>query len=301
MPLLLVTGYPSCGKSTIVGRIQEFLSSKGKETVIIREDDYPSFCRDHYGTSTKEMEQRSFLRSSVQKCLNQNTIVICDCLNYIKGYRYELFLVAKQCKTTFAVLYCHAKESTCKWLNEQKEEGTRYKGATITDLISRYEKPDPRNRWDSPLYEVEVGKSEKPSSVDAPEDMNVDLEHRSPNFVDIPLIDIFSWMCEGKALNQNKSTEVVPLAPINFLHELDRITQEVASEIVQRQKSVGVGQHILVTAAESGDDKVLVKRHRTLAELTRLRRQFISISKSNPVESRAKVASLFIHYLNSSP
>uniref|UniRef100_A0A183GMJ8 Protein KTI12 homolog n=1 Tax=Heligmosomoides polygyrus TaxID=6339 RepID=A0A183GMJ8_HELPZ len=186
-------------------------------------------------------------------------------LNYIERHRYELFLVAKQCKTTFAVLYCHAKESTCKWLNKQKEEGTRYKGATISVLISRYEKPDPRNRWDSPLYKVEVGKSEKPSSVDAPEDMNVDLEHRSPNFVDIPLTDIFSWMCE-------------------------------------RQKSIGDGQHILVTAAESGDDKVLVKRHRTLAEeLKRLRRQFINISKSNPVESRAKVASLFIHYLNSSP
>ncbi|VDP60574.1 unnamed protein product [Heligmosomoides polygyrus] len=145
------------------------------------------------------MEQRSFLRSSDQKCLNQNTIVICDCLNYIKGYRYELFLVAKQCKTTFAVLYCHVKESTCKWLNEQKE-GTRYKGATISDLIFRYEKPDPRNRWDSPLYKVEVGKSEKPSSVDAPEDMSVDLEHQSPNFVEIPLTEIFSWMCEVTAV-----------------------------------------------------------------------------------------------------
>ncbi|KAK5972249.1 Chromatin associated protein KTI12 [Trichostrongylus colubriformis] len=250
MPFLLVTGHPASGKSTIVERIQEYFLSKGREVVIVRDDDYPSFSRDDYGNSVKEKEQRSFLRSCVQKSLTQNNVVICDGLNYIKGYRYELFLIGKLCKTTFAVIYCHAEESVCKCPEE------------------------------------------------APDDMHLDLEHPSPKFVDIPLSEIFSWMCEGKALTQNQSTQVVPTAPINFLHEIDRVTQEVTSEIIQGQRNAVVGHHIVVTAFDPDPNKVIVKRPRTLAELTRLRRQFISMSKSSPIDSKSKIASLFIHYLN---
>ncbi|WKY05787.1 hypothetical protein Q1695_006191 [Nippostrongylus brasiliensis] len=299
MPFLLVTGYPSCGKSTIVDRIQEYFAGKGKETIRVRDDDYPHFYRNDYGNATKEKDQRSYLRSCVQKHLNGSTIVICDGLNYIKGYRYELFLIGKLCKTTFAVVHCQADESTCIWLNQQKEESSRYSEETISDLISRYEKPDPRNRWDSPLYEIHIGKSERPFNEDAVDDMSVDLEHPSPRFVDIPLTDIYDWLCEGKALQQNQSTQVVPLAPINFLHELDRVTQEVVAEIIDAQRLVGIGQHVLVTNSEPDQNKVIVKRYRTLAEFTRLRRQFINISKTKPIDSRCKIASLFIHYLNS--
>ncbi|KAK6050097.1 chromatin associated protein KTI12, partial [Cooperia oncophora] len=246
----------------------------------------------------QEKDQRSFLRSCIQKNLTQNTIVICDGLNYIKGYRYELFLIGKLCKTTFAVLHCHADESTCKWLNEQKSEDSRYTESILSELIMRYEKPDPRNRWDSPLYELKIGRSER-SPEEAPDDMGIDLEHPSPKFVDIPFSDIFSWMCEGKALTQNQSTQVVPIAPINFLHELDRVTQEVTNEIIQGQRNAVVGQHIIITAHEPDPNKVAIKKPRTLAELTRLRRQFINMSKTNPIDSKSKIASLFIHYLNS--
>ncbi|VDM79737.1 unnamed protein product [Strongylus vulgaris] len=161
MPLLLVTGYPSCGKTTIVQRIYDYFGKKGKEVVIVCDDDYPTLSRDDYGNATKEKELRSYVRSSLQKSLNKDTIVICDALNYIKGYRYELFLIAKLCKTTYAVLYCHATEETCKWLNQHKEERLKYNDDIISELITRYEKPDPRNRWDSPLFEINVGKSEK--------------------------------------------------------------------------------------------------------------------------------------------
>ncbi|KAK5966868.1 Chromatin associated protein KTI12 [Trichostrongylus colubriformis] len=297
MPFLLVTGHPASGKSTIVERIQEYFLSKGKEVVIVRDDDYPSFSRDDYGNSMKEKEQRSFLRSCVQKSLTQNDVVICDGLNYIKGYRYELFLIGKLCKTTFAVIYCHAEESVCKWLNEQKNGEARYNDTILKELIARYEKPDPPNRWDSPLFDIKIGRSEK-CPEEAPDDMHLDLEHPSPKFVDIPLSEIFSWMCEGKALTQNQSTQVVPTAPINFLHEIDRVTQEVTSEIIQGQRNAVVGHHIVVTAFDPDPNKVIVKRPRTLAELTRLRRQFISMSKSSPIDSKSKIASLFIHYLN---
>ncbi|KAJ1369894.1 hypothetical protein KIN20_031482 [Parelaphostrongylus tenuis] len=300
MPLLLVTGHPSSGKSTIVERISEYFGSKGRETFIVRDDDYTLFSRDNYNDLAKEKEHRSFLRSSVEKNLNQKVIVICDALNYIKGYRYELFLLGKLCKTTFAVLYCNADEGTCKWLNKQKEEHLRYKETTINDLIARYEKPDTRNRWDSPLFEVKIGKSER-CLAEIPDDMNIDLEYPSPRFANIPMDDIFKWICEGTALTPNQSTQTAPLAPVNFLHELDCVTQEVVSAVIEGQRNAVVGHHIVILASQPENNKVFVKKIRTLGELTRLRRQFINMSKTNPVDSKSKIASLFIHFLNNNP
>ncbi|VDM84952.1 unnamed protein product [Strongylus vulgaris] len=129
--------------------------------------------------------------------------------------------------------------------------------------------------------------------------MSVDLEHPAPKFADLPLVDIYKWLCEGTALVENKSTQVVPLAPINFLQELDRVTQEVVSAVIEGQRSTPVGHFIVITCHQPSENKVVVKKYRTLAELTRVRRQFINMSKSNPIDSKSKIASLFINYLNS--
>ncbi|KAE9418905.1 hypothetical protein Angca_008218, partial [Angiostrongylus cantonensis] len=203
MPLLVVTGYPSCGKSTTVQRIGEFLASRGKEAFIVRDDDYTLFSRNDYNSLAKEKEHRSFLRSSVEKNLNQKTVVICDSLNYIKA---------------------------------------------------RYEKPDSRNRWDSPLFEVKIGKCERCLS-EVPDDMNVDLEYPSPKFATIPMDDIFKWICEGVALTQNQSTQVAPLAPVDFLHELACVTQEVVSAIIEGQRNAPVGCYIVIPTSQPDNNK----------------------------------------------
>lgn len=55
--------------------------------------------------------------------------------------------------------------------------------------------------------------------------------------------------------------------------------------------------------AESIDDEssqVRSTRMRTMGELSRLRRQFVSFTKSNPVHDSKRIASLFINFLNSS-
>ncbi len=47
---------------------------------------------------------RAFLKSNVEKALNDKTIVIFDSLNYIKGYRYELFCLVRSCKSTHCIV-----------------------------------------------------------------------------------------------------------------------------------------------------------------------------------------------------
>jgi protein KTI12 len=37
------------------------------------------------------------------------TIVILDSMNYIKGFRYEMFCMMRAAKTTYCVIYCNTK------------------------------------------------------------------------------------------------------------------------------------------------------------------------------------------------
>uniref|UniRef100_A0A183BM03 Protein KTI12 homolog n=1 Tax=Globodera pallida TaxID=36090 RepID=A0A183BM03_GLOPA len=68
---------------------------------------------------------RSALRAKVQQLLDKKSLVICDSTNHIKGYRYELYCLAKNTQTRFAVIHCKASLSTCKWLNAQREDTGR--------------------------------------------------------------------------------------------------------------------------------------------------------------------------------
>jgi len=58
----------------------------------------------------------------VEKHLDTETIVICDSQNYIKGFRYELYCLARNAQTTLTVVYCDTPAETAKKLNDEREE-----------------------------------------------------------------------------------------------------------------------------------------------------------------------------------
>jgi protein KTI12 len=47
---------------------------------------------------------RGFLKSNVEKELSKEKVIIFDSLNYIKGYRYEMYCLARAVKTTNCVV-----------------------------------------------------------------------------------------------------------------------------------------------------------------------------------------------------
>jgi len=73
------------------------------------------------------------------------------------GFRYELYCVAKAHKTTHCVLHCDTPKETCQQWNMVKEN--RYHDEILDALIMRFETPDSRNRWDSPLFVIQVHNS----------------------------------------------------------------------------------------------------------------------------------------------
>lgn len=70
-----------------------------------------------------EKTTRGYIRSSVEKALAPDVTVIVDSMNYIKGFRYELYCLARSAKTTNCLLYVNTPHDVCKQLNASREGG----------------------------------------------------------------------------------------------------------------------------------------------------------------------------------
>lgn len=91
----------------------------------------------------KEKELRGFLRSNVEKSLSQQTVVILDSTNYIKGYRYENYCIARNVKTTHCVVYCNTPaEVAAEW---NAKNNNNYAPELFEDLIRRMEVPNSKS------------------------------------------------------------------------------------------------------------------------------------------------------------
>lgn len=91
MPLILIVGYPSSGKTTRTKELQEFFASKGKcvkvvsENLAIPKAKYRK--NTYYADSQKEKMVRADLKSEAIRLLNKDDLVILDAGNYIKGVK----------------------------------------------------------------------------------------------------------------------------------------------------------------------------------------------------------------------
>jgi len=101
---VIVTGHPSCGKTTRSQRLKErfeaIISSSvdpahKRLTVTIVNDESQGIARTEYATTKTEKNARAAFSSAVQRELGRERIVIADGMNYIKGFRYQMYCEAK--------------------------------------------------------------------------------------------------------------------------------------------------------------------------------------------------------------
>lgn len=125
MALVTIVGYPCSGKSTRAQQVKEYLERRLRDesydgprlTVVVVDDDNSHVPRSTYDSafasrgSLRDVEQqadertagskaekpgRANLFSNVTRNLTPETIVICDSLNYIKGFRYQMYCAARE-------------------------------------------------------------------------------------------------------------------------------------------------------------------------------------------------------------
>ncbi|KAK5745703.1 kti12, chromatin associated [Elasticomyces elasticus] len=290
MPLILIAGYPSSGKTHRSQQLVEYFKQKiassddpkvKRLTIQHIDDQSVGLSRDVYAAAKPEKDARATFSSAIKRVLNRDTIVIADGMNYIKGFRYQLYCEAKAVQTPNCVVHVGTPVEKCRDLNNAAlEAGTGgYEPELFDNLIFRFEEPNGMSRWDAPLFTLPYDDSEPPS--DAIWEAMVGSDGKA------------------KVVRPNAATVLKPASEQNYLYELDKATSDVVSAIstwMQDHAGEGGGDVIFSNAEQA---VTLPTTAPSLPQLQRLRRQFIGLNRQHSL-SKSRICDLFIDYLNDS-
>ncbi|KAI1904488.1 hypothetical protein AGOR_G00006150 [Albula goreensis] len=201
-----------------------FLKSTDRKVIVVGDETVGIDKNSVYADSQKEKNLRGSLRAEVERMVNKDDIVILDSLNYIKGYRYELFCLIKHAQTPHCLVYCVTSAEVSSTWNSSREADGQYTQEIFDALVMRFEAPDSRNRWDSPLFAIQKDDT-------------------------LPFDAIADAIFHRKAPPPNQSTQSQPLSSTNFLYELDKVTQDVLTAVLNSQKTSVPGDLIAVPGA----------------------------------------------------
>ncbi|KAJ3645038.1 hypothetical protein Zmor_022728 [Zophobas morio] len=275
MPLVVITGVPSSGKTTRANELKQFFEKNKKQVFVVSENEQitkANFEKNQfYSDSSKEKHIRGLLKSEVLKLMTPNNVVILDALNYIKGFRYELYCGSKANKNTQCTLHVEINRDEAWTFNENRTpESEKYSRDTFDALVMRYEEPERKNRWDSPLF-----------VVFPQQDLNTE--------------GIRSALFDEAPPPPNMSTQNPSLNSTNFLYDLDQVTKKIVDGLI-RNKNMGQKGVINVDGFPGLSVDI---SNATVQQLMILRRQYLTYCKMHPPETR-QIPQLFVQYLSTS-
>lgn len=230
----------------------------------------------------------------MKRVLSDRDIVILDGLNYIKGWRYQLFCEAKAVRTPSCVLRIGCSRDQAREVNEERlqqrqqggepdkdgadaaseekkqetgqEEDDAYEPGNWENLVFRYEEPNAMTRWDSPLFTLiwEDDEAQTKQVFDSMWD-TIAGEARKP-------------------VRPNQATvQRGRDGGGDYLYVLDRETQDIVKRILDQQSDEG-GDEIKIPGASgnNGDDLVVelpAGKKVGLPQLQRLRRAYMGLHR----------------------
>lgn len=122
MPLIVIAGRPCTGKTFFANEIVKYLQEKGCKVDLINEESLNILKQEGYKSSAKEKDVRGALKSGVDHNLASDKYVVIDSLNYIKGYRYELYCTVRTVRTTHCVVWVACHEQQSREINNKRIE-----------------------------------------------------------------------------------------------------------------------------------------------------------------------------------
>lgn len=323
-----MTGLPTAGKSTRAKQLHDYLAERiqaqqqgTKYRLHLVSDQTQSISRTVYDLSPEhlpahtrsanasEKDARASLSSAVKRVLSTRDIVILDGLNYIKGWRYQLYCEAKNLSTPSVLLQVGCPPDRARAVNEERllrreealtagksvagddeaPEGA-YEPANWENLVFRYEEPNPMSRWDSPLFTLIWEDDEAQTRK------------------------VFGEMWEAvagegrKVIRPNQSTvQRSRDAGGDYLYVLDRETQDIVKKILEQQPDEGGGEVSISKSGDAGGEMLVVNlpgKKVGLPQLQRYRRAYVNMNRGgigleavgNMAASRMRES--FVGYLN---
>lgn len=80
--------------------------------------------------SKQEKPARANLFTAVTRSLGPETIVICDSANYIKGFRYQMYVAAREAHARVCTIHVAAPPEKCREWHESRTGDQAYKPET---------------------------------------------------------------------------------------------------------------------------------------------------------------------------
>jgi len=269
MPLVIMCGIPSSGKTTQANILSSYLQTINKKSIIINEETIKVDKNKSYKDAKEEKILRGTFLAEGERLISNDVTVIMDSLNYIKGYRYELFCRARSQHTPSCVIHCDITRETAMEWNIAREKSDQWEEVLLNELSDRFEVPNARNRWDRPLFTLHEANK-------------------------LPVEEIKSLLFDNtEPLQKNTATEFAKIEEPNFLYEMDQITQSIITVILETQGNM-LGEIVVPKSKQ----KVLLKRKVSLAELNRTRKQFLKMVTSKSEKVGTSIGDSFVIYLN---
>lgn len=136
MPLIVVTGLPLSGKTSRSKELVAFLTPHFNTVRVVNEEELGLDKKLIYVNQDSEKKARGAIISAAERHLTPNDLVIVDSLNYIKGFRYQIYCISKSLGTPQCTLYCGS--DTAISLERNKSLGI-YSESILANVCSRYE------------------------------------------------------------------------------------------------------------------------------------------------------------------
>ena len=302
MPLVVLVGRPSSGKTTVACQIEAVVRQLDPERKIDVLDDSSTMSAnqtksDCYRDSRHEKMTLGALRSSVERRLSKSTVLLFDSLNMIKGYRYEIWALARQVGTRCCVVSVETSADTCKAWNAARLPKERYEEEVMDDLVGRLERPDSIRRWESPLFSIYPERESREEITRVCEAVAAYCIAMDGN----PQQQKKTVAVTGRAVGDLKQTIATSrniLAPTNLLHDVDKEVQMIVKQIVDAQTLAGGAPAGIVTFGP--DMPVLnLTRQVSTVELRRWKRLFVKMVTNTTFSERrpTQVQSLFVQFV----
>ncbi|KAF4454102.1 hypothetical protein F53441_3339 [Fusarium austroafricanum] len=330
MPLIIVSGLPTSGKSTRSKQLHDYLSNRIANTkyrLHLISDESLSISRIVYDLSSlpahtrsanaSEKDARAAIYGAVKRVLSDKDIVILDSLNYIKGWRYQLHCESKAVRTPSCILQIGCSIDKAREVNEarlRKREADSIKSVctenTTTPAADSIDAPvvstepyEPGN-WDNLVFRYEepnpMTRWDSPLFTLIWEDDKAQTERVFSDLWDAIAGETRKVVRPNQATIQRGREESG-----DYLYLLDRETSDVVKRIVEAQRE---GDDVDEVRIPSGSEELTIHlpagKKVGLPQLQRLRRAFMGLNRGGiGLEAvgdmkSSRLRDTFVTYLN---
>lgn len=340
-------GVPASGKTTVARRLRALLEADNRPVTIVSDGDTalpsttatatdvsehsPSQSRQAlYANAHCEKQTRARLRALAERALWQpGHVVIVDSLNYIKGFRYELYCVAKTANSSYVVIHTTASDSICQARDAARQQrrqqqqqqqindngdddgnGNGGKGddgggdddsgnednwgaKLLSELTSRFEAPRATNRWDRPLFTIDTTTTTTTTKTTSEDDPEQEQTLRT-------IVDTLKSPTAAR-LHATMATREQNAPAADAVADIDAATRAAESVLLGhlRRGDVGIGDSVRIPNASL---PIRLQRKPRATELRDMRRAFLNYSRLHPPsDTDMKTASLvdaYVQYVN---